>query len=159
VADACDIETCHKTLIDRKVHGKSESSHSLLRGVSLRPMVWGTIAHVRGTPSLEFSLLLPSLDLHIALFFGSRRESSSALALDDPARRTRTIGFNPLHPCLSFQREACGRCLRYGACLQALIDLAVHGTLSTGTFLLVPLVPWVCPLSQRGLYCVQIESR
>jgi hypothetical protein len=159
VADACDIETCHKTLTDRKVHGIPETSHSLLRGVSLRPTVWGTIARARGELLLHFGILLASFDLHITPFFGSRRGSSSALALDDPARRTRTIGFSPLHQCLSFQREACGRCLRYGACLQAPTDFTVHGTLSTGTFLLVPLVPWVCPLSQRGLYCVQIESR
>lgn len=159
VADACDIETCCKTLTDRKVHGISESSHSLLRGVSLRLLVWVTIAHARIELSLHFGLLLASSDLYVAPFFGSRRGSSSALALDDPARRTRMIGLTPLHQCLSFQREVCGRCLRNGACLQALIDLTVHGTLSTGTFLLVPLVPWLCPLSQRGLYCVQIESR
>ncbi|KAF1926636.1 uncharacterized protein M421DRAFT_212287 [Didymella exigua CBS 183.55] len=34
----------------------------------------------------------------------------------------------------------------------------VHGTLSTGTFLLVPLIPWLRLRFQHGLYCVQIES-
>lgn len=141
VADACDIEPCHKTLTDRKVHGVSENSHSLLRGVSLRSLVRGTVAHTHEELSLCFGLLLASPDLHVTSFFGSRRGTSSALAFDDPARRTRTIGLSPLHQCLSSEREACGRCLRYRVCLQAPTDLTVHGTLSTGTFLLVPNVP------------------
>lgn len=79
MADACDIETCHETLTDREVHGKRESSHSLLRGVSLRSLTWGSIAYIRKELLLHFGLLLASLDLHVE-FCSFRLETRSTLS-------------------------------------------------------------------------------